>query len=83
MSYSDSGYLNVYAVILFILESPWAHRETAIAAINRLTVMMAPCLVCGHFNCYGLDPGRECGGEGVHLVLHTLLPGDRESTLPY
>lgn len=37
------SYLSVYAVILFILASPGAQRETAIAATNRLTVMTAPC----------------------------------------
>lgn len=78
---SGSGYLSVYAVILFILALPRAQRETIIAETNRLIVMMAPCLVCEHFNCYGLDMGRECGG--FQPVLHTLLSGDRQSTLPY
>lgn len=70
VSFSDSVCLDVYAVILLILESPWAQRETTIATVNRFTVRMTPCLVCEQFNCYGLGMGRECGSSpGItHLV---------------
>lgn len=72
MSYSSSGYLNVYAVILSILASPGAQRKTTIDAANGLTVMM----VHGCNSCYGLDMLK-----GGHLVLHSLLPGDEACTL--
>ena len=38
----DSGYLNISAVILLVLETPRAQRETTVATINRLTVTMTP-----------------------------------------
>lgn len=74
MCYSDSGYFTLYAVILFILASPGAQGETT-TATNRLRLMMTPSLLDEHFNCYGSDMR---GG----LFLHTLLSGDRQSTLP-
>lgn len=83
VSFSDSVYLDIYAVILLILESPWAQREATIATVNRFTVRTTPCLVCERFNCYGLDVGRECGEFTWHytpccLETGSLHPGIRD-----
>lgn len=60
MSYRSSGYLNVYAVILFILASPGAQRKTTIDAASGLTVMMVH--ECN--SCYGLGMWRG-GSPGI------------------
>lgn len=52
VSYSDSGYLTIYAVILLLQLFTEAQKETTVAATHGFIVMMAPCLVAEHFNCY-------------------------------
>lgn len=79
VQHAENTTMSYCGVVLPTLASPGAQGETTVTAINRLIVMTDSCLLDEHFNYYGLDVGKEWG---VHLVLHTLLPGGRELTLP-